>query len=390
MGIFINKSDILQEVYLGKYRQFETIEKELAKIINIIKEDSKDLYKLTKAKTVIDDTDSNRIIENLFREIFKLKSITIHWTDSMINAYTITGCPIMFIETKKNLKATKTYFNEKLKIYIFIDTSLVRLCNMNEKELLAIILHEIGHNLDISPFYLLSILPVIWLVPIINPLIRLFSELRIDFENMAKENFPLIYNFLSVIQDFMNQLSGPLTSKVNPIKLVKEIPQMYEKIITNVFKYGQERFSDSFAATYGYGEHLASALYKIENADTLYQRVVVKTPVLNVISDFWNVILGALISFIDPHPNIQARIVNMRNKLERDLKDPSLPQDLKKDLLSNIEAIDNYYKEFIENSDTKKNKVFTYMVQKFADKLFKGKLDIRELALNKMYEKNEA
>ena len=371
MSVFTT-NNIIKESYYGKSKEFIKIEEELKKIIDIVrKEEDKSIF---IARTDLDNSEPNQKIQEIFTKYFKIKSIKIHWSDNRPNAYTrIVSIPTMYLINADKLKQNNRFINDELKIYIFLSTSLVSTCDLNESELLSIILHEIGHNFTITPFYFISNIPLLLIQPFsffLLPLIQTaVSELTIGVSNFFKKYIPFIYNFKSIIDNFLSSISGSLM--VSPIHLFRIVQMLPAYIFQMIPGYYEEKFSDTFAASYGYGKDLSSVLYKLSNQKkSLYNKIIVETPIINVVADFYKIMIDCVISFIDPHPQVQTRIVVMIDKLKRDLDDPNLPKDLKIELQNNIKLIENYYKEFYLNDPyTKKHKIFTQMTLEIYDKI---------------------
>jgi len=376
MSILFNKNIKqvipIKETYYGKSKEFIKIENELKKIIDIVRDDeSKNIF---KARIDIDNSSPNQNMQEIFTKYFQIKGIKIHWSDNVPNAYTrIVSLPIMYLVNQQKLQESKKFINDELNIYIFLSTTLISTCDLNEKELLAIILHEIGHNFTITPFYFLSTLPLLVVSPFIwffTPLFQTtISELMVNVGNFFKKYLPFIYNFKNMLENFLHSISRSLA--VNPEKLFRIIQFLPVYMFEMIPGYYEEKFSDTFAASYGYGKDLSSALYKLSNQKkSLYNKLIVETPIINLVADFYKIMIDCVVSFIDPHPNVQTRIVIMMDKLKRDLDDPNIPKDLKIELKNSIKYIENYYNEFYLNDPyTKKHKIFTQMTLELYDKI---------------------
>lgn len=369
MGVFINNNSLL-EVYLGKSKQFEEVEKEFKKLIQKVLTE--------KNNDIIDDSQENKNIESILTDFFKVKRIKIHWTDKNINACTLPAShPLINLNILKNFKETKNFISKNLSIYIIMDKNLITIPKLNEKELMALLLHEIGHNFDYTPFYFLQAFPLLY-IPFIDKIFKSGFNLKNKIDNVIQEKLPFIYKLLT--------FKGKLISKLglgNIIVTITSPMLILKKLTSNILMYGRERFADSFAATYGYAEHLASSIRKItDGTGTLVNTVE------NVLIDFLKVSSTISKSFIDPHPTTKTRITNLLDKLKKDLNDPDLPKELKEDLNSNIKYFENYIEKYDEILKNDKDRIFSYTIEKIANKFFGGKTDFREI-LNFIYKKTE-
>lgn len=376
------------EAYLGKPKQFEAAEAELAKIAEIIRKDNdKSIF---RAMTDIDKSEPNQKLQKILADFFGVKYIKIHWQDSVPNACTpISSFPMMYLKNIEKREESGKFINERLKIYVFLDTALISQTKLNEKEMMAIILHEIGHNFDTSPFYFLCTIPTLLYSPIgwavQHWVVQLITEIRMGVERFFKKYLSVFYNIGAGLNRLLYHISGPLLG--SPLAMAQQVVNFD---ISNLFRYGMERFSDSFAASYGYAQPLATALDKLQNdPNKMYNRIVRNVPVLNVIDDIAGIMQNIMSTFIGVHPKNQTRMKNMINKLERDLDDPNLPKDLKEELKDNLAAYKGYYENYLNDPTYEKQQMLSAWLRKFNEDMFDGKMDIREV-FNVLYEKEEA
>ena len=362
MAIIIN-SQILMERYFGKSNELQQVEQEFKKLI--------ERYTTTSGKKVVSDFPENKAIEEILTKFFKVKRIKIYWTDKTLNACTIpTSHPFVNLKILKNYKENKTFGNEDLSIYIILDVSLIRLAKFDEKELTATVLHEIGHNFDYTPFYFLQAFPTL-MIPYVGDLIKAYNNGKIELGKFVQRHLPFLYkiwNFPKKIFSFR-------------LPFIIYIPPSLNVIANASIGYGRERFADNFAASFGYGQHLSSALRKLD--------IAIEGPFIyidNPLLDFFRLLSTMSLSFIDPHPTTKTRITYMLDKIKNDLKDPELPKELKEDLENNIMYFEKYIKDYDMIVEREGKRVFTYAFEKLADKLFGGKTDYREI-LNFIYKK---
>lgn len=404
MGIFINdmnKKEILKEYYVGRTKEFDTIEKELAKIIAKIKDSG-----FNKAQLRLDESDENVLIEKMFAKIFDLGGFKLHWTYSNVNAYTmITSLPYQNKQHLENMKKTGKISRKDVSMYVFVDMMLVTLADLNEKELIAIILHEIGHNLEMSSMQFmgniimmsLSAPPIGAIMGYILPVIQsgvgtIRGILSREIPNIIQQYLPFIYNLAGSLNQLMSELPITINILSLPNIIVNRVINTIKNPVNYVVGYGMKRNADSFSAAYGYGVYQMSALNKMDELYNSGVRTAIKnTPVLNVVNDFLSVNMYTLIYLFDPHPQHQTRATNMLNKLKRDLNNNDVPKGLKKELEAQIKLCEETYKnEFLENEVRKNERPYTMFINSIYHKIFGDKApDLREILLNKFYEKGE-
>jgi Zn-dependent protease with chaperone function len=236
---------------------------------------------------------------------------------------------------------------------------------LNGAELLAILLHEIGHdfyNTSIltKSFRLLAIignalematsvvihyitrLPSI-LVPdnlitqVIGAVIAFFESLATDVMYMIKHRkmTNALVQSLGVIGEFINTIFGIVgdyatTLKnifVGPLLLILALPK---QLLSFFLMDGltEEKFCDEFAAIHGYGGELASALMKTKNPTLLYDSnqgtIQGQIAVLSAYFKDWS---NSAINLLDPHPSIQTRANYMADALKSHLKHAKTPEE---------------------------------------------------------------
>ncbi|MNW62155.1 hypothetical protein D3C74_402690 [compost metagenome] len=70
----------------------------------------------------------------------------------------------------------------------------------------------------------------------------------------------------------------------------------------------------------------------------------------------------------------------MLDRLRRSMNDPDLDPKLKKQLKEQLDEYEEYYKKYVNiEGDERKRKVVTWLSRVGVEKMFNGKMDIREL-----------
>ena len=419
----IDNMSPVYEAYYGKPKEFIAIESELDKLIKNIK--SYDMNKdIAKSDEVI-------AIERLFKKFFKLKDFYLNIytnlniypeytrlivTDAKNNAFNY----IKVFNIFRHKVSSKRVDSTNMVMGVSIDKEFIRNSDFNSEELMAVILHEIGHAMRVSLISLIvNITPNGFLSDILKDFTPsgIISELkkhfnvktiyhilgiiigdirgqhlhkfRQDIEDKIIDKVPLIKSFLTVINSFMN-----IYNDISRLKTIKDIAKITESIINdpikiykqyslkNIDQYAAEKYSDSFATSYGYGPALANALKKINmNKDSVISKTLYDIPVLNWWYDLIKLSTTVISGLMDEHPSDPSRVMAQLNKLKHDAKDPQLDPRVKKELeldIKNLEYIINdVYLDF--QNDENKKAIFTTIYNNIAIKIFKGKTDIREL-----------
>lgn len=374
---------VMKESYFGKSKNLLAAEKacdDLAKMI-----------KLDPWKNINRTDAHKKLVENLKKE-FGFQELNIFFnTSHTANAFTvpsygiitaINGMPIFPI------KKGERYYDKKHNYYCYVEVfhGAIFKMDLTGEELMALILHEIGHNFDTTIYRSFVKLYMIALGLTIN---GIPVAIMVDM-------YKYLYGFMGTINEFIQEYLKPLANVIDVINeinatIVGFIPGIQVLgIINNLATSGglsilgstsAEIFSDSFATAYGYGPATASLQSKFDAVHTsrgnVVQKAVSSVPVIGTIYDL-NLLLGKMAQMIaDGHPDSNSRIVNQIKKLERDLDDPSIPRELKKYIKADLDAVKKTHEKFndIENYEDRQA-YLTFAFRVVNDKLG-GHLDLK-------------
>ena len=393
--IFDKKYDIVTEAYIGKTNTLKQAEAELAKVLEIIY--TFDQPTLETGKIVNYSTCCRKFNDLLSKEFGT--RILVNFTPKPIfslGGYTfITSTMWDFVQVNKNFRATGKFVSNTraFPIYVNISYALINEQKIDSEELMGIILHEIGHNIQHVPIItsldIVSALfspisstiysniergmSIVASLPVLNQLIRfdnIFTKIFKDITGGGR------YNALIVFFRLMVMKSHQLFMLVDPVR--------------HFGAYGAERYSDSFATAYGYGQALSRGLLKIDpvTANTTYKKVVNSNKITAfgdlVLITFMNIC--SMITLTGVHPSTGHRIKNGLEKLERDLQTGDYPVEVKKSLESDIRIMRSIYTDYLNASDAQKNEV-TSFYRKYIEQY--GINPVRNIALDKLYEEIE-
>jgi len=257
---------------------------------------------------------------------------------------------------------------------------------LNAEELLAIILHEVGHNMYASPLNFLSKNLVQMLLDVCKFPV-LYSEINKSIERGFDES-PGAKKFLTITMDIIQEIDIFFKSLqvINYNNLIEYLmkPEQLISLISfgNIFGYTDEKYSDSFATAYGYGPALSTALNKFEKMEGVgMNKLINSIPVLNWYNDFNKVLFRILIGAFDPHPHTSARIAAQLHKLKKEINDPNLDPRVKKEIQKDIDVLEDFINnEYLNiNKNSNISRIFTWMTNYISIRVFKGRVDIREI-----------
>jgi len=318
----------IDEAYFGKTPDALAIEKVIE---NIRKK-----YKITdNTKTIVED---KLIIEldNAIEKAFGFKKIYFGFDNvSILNCYTIPIRESSYGRLDDKYTVTKTGIKYKpeveAKTLIVTTKKLFFNKSLTNAQVLATILHEIGHNFTDA------------VVPIMLPLDTLKQSLKtvlLAFLSAAKRTVEdLVPSKLGIVSILSNMLSSDSgLSKYLSKKDTLGREYLIDLIgSTDKRRYIDEKFADQFATMYGYGPELASVLVKIE----YNQNNIKNEDFTNLMNTLYGIVdLSMDVMFQYDYPMLAARLKSSVVILERELDtNDSLPPELKKELESQIKDI---------------------------------------------------
>ena len=390
---------LLQEAYYGKLPEFEEIEELLETVMEKVKKEPKTCNpnKYPEMKK----------IEKLFSKVFGFKKSLIYWEAvTKEDAYTVSMNTLVIFANKGKdcIKKTNRGFydeNHSSVLTVYLGIGLILLSKMSARELLACILHEIGHNFDLSGYHLIGYymnnilyfgLP--WMATANK---RTFGKINKEkmkyYDNIKKESDKLFnddkdrnkanqkylkfmktceqssakFSLLSLV---LNLISAPFVLLFSPIT----------QITTLAGKKG-ELFADSFATAYGYGTELVSALDRLSNIKKYYNP---KSKAMNFLQDLGNFQTEVYISFNDVHGTNIERCIECKKNLQHDLKTNDFSPELKEELEKEIDKIDESMKS-LKRLDKNEKITITKLWRKVNATVFRGS----PLILQKLFKTNK-
>lgn len=332
-------AEVAYEAYFGKSKSLIDCERYLQVIVNKIKE-CKSEFALTSLN--INESKENIKLEAALRKQFGFKRMHLIWDNASVpNAFTMPGG--LFIPTPgadKHYRKTKGYYDQdqEYEAIVVVVMNMIRICDLNARETLAIILHEIGHNFDMSPctvtFKIVRFCLSTWVGELQIYLTRQFLKAQAWLQNKA----PFIMKALNLYQDLVYNLSfAPVD-----IRVLKNWIMDPFSMVFGLLNVQGEYFADSLPAKYGYGPDLASGLNKIEEparSNGFVKRNIYKIPVIKTLYDLSESMVMTVISFTDAHPYTHNRIIATRKNLEDALEDRHTPAALKPEIRRQIATL---------------------------------------------------
>lgn len=369
----------LNEVYFGKTKNLIEVEKLLG---DIKKEYDGKYYRAAK---IVTDRRWSQLQELLANE-FGLKRFIITIEPVAVeNAYTL---PISWgidvaptFRTRANLICDENSFKFKREARYIIGVTIFSGLLLNPLfsagEVLATIIHEVGHNfesvIDERCFLLTDITHITVLINNIivsimqgdmtgaisaslTPIVasNKYKDISaiIGDTLMKSELVRIVYYIGSCVcgvcksfqYGFLQLLGGVLgyTALINPAIIIAELIKGVMSLILNPLGYRGEKIADNFATVYGYGPELSSALMKLEMDTGSNLPMYGTAKSIPFIGQFIRGGVGVSMmvgSLFDPHPNTVERCLDQVRYLKKEL--PLMSKEDKILITRQINEIEN-------------------------------------------------
>ncbi len=414
--LFDSDFEILQEKYVGdNFKEFRVMEDCLAKMIKKYKKAFAPAKKFSDVFKVVDQVytlkdENHKLFEKTMCKFFGLKSFNLLLVnDPQPNAGTITQ---PFSMLRKN-KDGQNMYKDNIDVFVKMDVKFFTYFQFNEREILAIIIHEVGHNFYNSPIQLLSHIPIS-LTELVSDkgVFNLTNSVLGAFiaEGLLKLiNFPKTFGMFneavkklllmkplkplriaidtfSVFMFNFTPLSGLSITPLMVLNLVdyfmKNPAEFFSRVTAkSIFGYNDERFADSFAVDHGYGKDLASAIRKLENCNNaIGAKFLKETPGINWIHDLTFLQLKIISAVTDEHPLGDLRVHQSLERLKDHMNDPDLDPKIRQQLKKEVAEFEKFYDTYTSKDfDDNKKKVCSFLFKTIILKVFKGHVEPREI-----------
>lgn len=394
MGIYskdyINRT-LLNEVYFGETKEVKKLQELLS---NLRKKCMNDDF-VPKINSSDEIQAFNRYCEDMFG--FKTFSLLILQTP-IENAYTYPiSCTFKGLDHLKYFAPTATGMKYKKEAnyctLVYITTGLINNIKYSDREILAMLLHEIGHNFSANfnevtnlqqatlPFIVVldAIISVLTLnvaaaktiISNLGSVSNSYKEFRAEIDEIVYRKLkPLgiakdtILKFANIILNLNHFLYKKL-GKSELVKLVHERRVILNQflmgffglgltmmnpvsIIRSALSYDNEKLADNFPTLYGYGEDIGTATAKLELCDksertALYKKI----PVLMQFMNLMQIPSRIAIMLADCHPSAMERMSDQMHMLQRELDKQNLDPKMRKEIERQVKNIDSNIEEYI-------------------------------------------
>ena len=355
--------EILQEVYFGK-EALAPIQKQFTKL-----RDKLASQRVTSTTNLDPEIlKFNRMVENFFG--FRSYSLYIQ-PDYTPNAYAFPVDTLLTNEDKQKIRASlianpegfkydPKKLNAKITLIMAINIGLMNNESYTDEELIGIMLHEIGHGFfeavtDKDGEYTIS-------RKIIAALQYALSCARAHAKNGNgnRINDNIINKELSAISDWVDGIGESIKGFFSKKKSRSFSESMYDNMKGNRLRYTNEKFADSFAAMYGYGAEVQTALVKMGQnlfddyygGPRVYPRIVETLKMYRLYIDD---LIAFSLNIQNEHPGDLARVNYTIQFIKRELSKEALDPKIKTQLvdqLNQLEKLIEDYKNYPRDKDS--------------------------------------
>lgn len=386
----MNNIEIVQEAYFGRKKEFTEIEKLLDVLIGRMKANTNIGRKDPEYGKQINDSPELKRIELLFCKAFDLSDFVLNFYTlnpfllggefQGPNAFTIPD-GMAYLKKDPTDPTGKLVNPKKIKVGINVDVNLVTGLDFDAKELMAIILHELGHCMRASSaeFVVNFIKLLTTNVPgmILNKLLQLYHANIGKFASSLIEKMPVLNKSINKLKETISSYMGVYSMIFAPLVLLSPTPILSMLNPFRYVTYSSEKFADSFASAYGYAKPLASAMNKLN----LNKNNMVLGKCRSIPYQYTKIVNDIAVAQVSDHPPELNRIQSQLDKLRRDLaSDTHMNPEVRKELKQNIKDLEDYihsevYEESLseENRRIKRNAFNKWVIDK------RGKITMMEL-----------
>lgn len=374
----------INEAYIGKTKDILAMEKA---IHDIRSNHLGDIYFANA-----DTSEFNRLAEKVFG--FKVFALYI-FPSNVRNAFTLPIDVKLDVNTlnKKNNLCDKSGFKYRKDAgyccTVNISSGIIFSEDFTDGEVMAIILHEIGHNfssmvdngIKINQFIIKYVFSIMQLLEIINGNfhngitinLNSYDKLKINIEEYLKNKCPHIIQAMSVLRgikgfalDIVTNIFA-LLSAITPTNVIRSIIRSLSNLIYKPTGYNNEKIADNFPTIYGYGSELSSALLKFEYKQGIVTTDFIATvPLIGDIIALRNIGAEIIVSAFDEHPIWIERSQDQIRLLEDELNKSSLDPKMKKVIINDINQIKKSQDKYLSTySDTHNSNIYKRMWYSF-------------------------
>lgn len=413
--LLCENSMYLNEAYFGKTKELLAAEQQLDKFRN------KYIGRYVLNMRVNSDPDLlefDRMMENIFG--FGCFTMHIH-NQAIVNAFTM---PIdyQYDTSKDAIVADARGFKFRKEMdyacILGIYSGIIFNPDFTTPEVMAIILHEVGHNFNSSinrpagvmiDFYntarfIINLMygSILSLYTDTNHYRRLVDKtgkrwrqedfMPVAVYDLCIQVLNLVKAGINTFNDLARVLSMGTLTVVTAIfnglltiyKQIQDPVGLVAKVFGKKLAYNSELSADNFVTMYGYGGDLSNAFVKMGDKEGASSSIVMnafdKIPVISTLMHFTEAPVMIIFGWFDEHPNDVSRVKDQIELLKRELSKEDIDPKMKRIIESDLKECEEAFDHLLDlsgamNDPYLANKVYNNLTNhiSFKDKLLGGK-----------------
>lgn len=268
-------------------------------------------------------------------------------------------------------------------------------------EVLAVLLHEIGHNFEVAiTSYFKDLLAYIALLTIphiswfqksvLIGVFRALPDLVIKY-GVKLMNDTIIDNIPLLATIFLYY--GKIKNQIDKFRYLNRVMKSFTNLSNLLLNpglllhpflgFGSERAADSLPTVYGYGDAQISALKKL-GYHTEVDKGLLPFGLGNI--TVFNNIYSCINNLLRLHPDEQTRCRMILNDMEILTKNKDFPPHIQTMIRQDYELAKDAYDNYVTMDKSESQSIILHKLWRYlGEKIFKGQLDIRAYILNTSY-----
>ena len=365
------------EVYRGKDKDLLRAEKLLDQLC--------EKSKKATVKNPVSFANSKELaeVERILKKKFNAKMFELYIYDDVISNTLFGANGFTMPQALASFRPAENGLSKDLNIYVSIGQALINHMDLTGGEVMAIIIHEIGHNVRhdwlrqfADAFYAVCAPPTVLLSEL-----GIFQSMYIKGPKDLEKNAPKVVlqlgKFIGMVKRWILDVS-----KFSTLGVILKHPTLILRSIDPIggtLGYIEEKYADSLATSMGYGYEMGTASAKMDDFRRMKITNMKPSP-LSIVEDFCVRSAAMLLSPLDVHPQDAVRVSRQITLMRKHLKDPSLTPGQRKELTESLDKLETFIDEIYLNPKHKRNisAPFTFIWNYVVMKL-NGYVDLREI-----------
>lgn len=376
---FTKESAPIQEVYFGKKNELREMERIIGQLRSKYSGSSYNV-KINTDPLLLEFNEKMADFFGLYSYNLSITAGHIYNAYTMPVSYSITFDRNKSVADKNGFKYNK---NARYSIMTVIFQGLFTSDEFTDAEIMAILLHEMGHNFSAcisgSIFTMQMAMKIIAVIAMAfgaavdletavtiapNDLRNIINDIRV----YIKKEMPYIYYIKGALEGIEGLLRDLAMNAYGVVdfftfgltKIPMAVITVISKGIANILmpvRYSDEKIADAFAGSYGYSQELQSALYKMDKHEggIITSEVLKKIPVVGPMQDVLSLPAHIMISAIDEHPIYIERYNAAIRQLEHDLSKNNIDPKTRKIIEADLKGLKKQVDEVLKINDKYKD-----------------------------------